>query len=137
MEKILAWAILTAVLFFLVVTVAMLSGVPVNDGGRSWLVEGVPNWMQGIGTLAAAYFAWKAFATWRSQDDDKRRAAKAEEILLLSHQVVGALRSIRRKQEMIWNRPADYDLMIEQLETDDVRKAYNATGAVFERMRAM
>jgi hypothetical protein len=52
LEKILAWAILTAVLFFLVVTVAMLSGVPVNDGGRSWLVEGVPNWMQGIGTLA-------------------------------------------------------------------------------------
>ncbi len=136
MEKTLGWATLAAVLFFLVVTVAMLSGVPVSEGGRSWIVEGVPNWMQGLGTLAAAYFAWKAFSTWREQDAERRKVVRAEELLAQCHKAVSDIRRLRRTMFVHQDTEESFDDFVEKLKAKERLEKFYEGGQNVEALRA-
>ena len=62
---------------------------------KDFLFAALPAWLQGVGTVAAAYFAWRAFATWREQDAERRRATAAEELLKATHRAADAIRAAR------------------------------------------
>ena len=72
-----------------VLLVATLTALAVGlwqAGGKDipadqWLLTGVPAWLQGLGTVAAAYVAWVAFGTWRRQEVARNRAELAEKVL--------------------------------------------------------
>jgi hypothetical protein len=59
------------------------------------LLSSLPAWLQGLGTVGAAYFGWKAFAAWRRQDADRRKAEAAEDVLRLVHAVARVVRGAR------------------------------------------
>lgn len=58
---------------------------------QTWL----PAWLQGLGTVGAAYVAWRAFSTWREQDAERRRAIVAEQVLRGAHAAVKTIRDAR------------------------------------------
>jgi hypothetical protein len=55
----------------------------------------LPAWLQGVGTVAAAYVAGQAFRQWRAQEREKRRAAVAEQLALKIGEFVDGIRLCR------------------------------------------
>ena len=72
-------ALLAAALIALVIGLWHAGGK--NISADQWLLTGVPAWLQGLGTIAAAYVAWVAFGTWRRQEVARSRAELAEKVL--------------------------------------------------------
>src|SRR5262245_22965731 len=71
---------------------------------QTWL----PTWLQGVGTVGAAYVAWKAFSTWRGQDAGRRQAIAAEELLKATHRALAAGRAVRTFRT--YQRPVDEEI---------------------------
>ncbi|MGE8944528.1 hypothetical protein ACO2I3_21710 [Leptospira interrogans] len=55
------------------------SGLP--EGWSQFLSVGLPAWIQAVGTVAALVVAYRAYSTWRLQDDVKRKALAAEKFV--------------------------------------------------------
>lgn len=67
----------------------------------------LPAYMQGVGTVVAAYFAYTAFSTWTHQDRARKRAAIAEEIMQLAHRAADEIRKARRADTYVENLSID------------------------------
>lgn len=97
---------------------------------------GAASWVQAIGTIIAAFFAWRAYSTWRAQDDVKRRAAKAEELLLLCHRVARAIRSVRRVRVFRVQRSLDLDALVANFDCAAARQRCDQSGERIDELRA-
>ena len=89
--KLLGWLTLVWLTFCLGIFVLVLSGLNISDDGMALLKDGIPNWLQGLGTVAAAGLAFRALQTWREQEDYRRRSALAERILREVDQYMSSL----------------------------------------------
>jgi hypothetical protein len=90
----LQWLVATSVLFGLWVVIAALSGAPIPDEVVQYANK-IPDWMQGVGTAAAAYLAWLAYKHWRRPDDTRLRAETARLILRKSQELETAALAAR------------------------------------------
>lgn len=61
-----------------------------------WVTQGIPAWMQGIGTLIAVGIAVKALTTWRDQEQSKRKGDAAERLWTASARLMFTMRACRR-----------------------------------------
>jgi hypothetical protein len=94
------WACLIALTIFLWVA----AGGEVT--ARDLLLTGLPAWLQGIGTVAAACIAWLAFAEWQRRERARRRAELAEKVLHAASELAFAIARARSARAI----PADTPL---------------------------
>src|SRR5438552_8291898 len=91
-REIVAMALVSAV--FIAICIALYVAA---DGitPKDVLLSSIPSWLQGLGTVAAAYVGWLAYRNWTRQEIAKGRAADAKAILLQTHAVVKRIRALR------------------------------------------
>ena len=77
------------------VILALVSGFEVNTTLKDWVFQAVPSYMQGLGTIGAAWIGYLAFKEWRRPDDAKRRADTAQLIIRQSEELERAVLSAR------------------------------------------
>lgn len=77
------------------ITIAVLSGVPINTNAESWLSRAA-DWVQAFGALLTAWIAWRAFSTWNEQEVARANAGQATGLMPALHELRGALRHLRR-----------------------------------------
>jgi hypothetical protein len=91
-------ALLAAILIALVIGLWVAAGKEIS--AREWLLTGLPAWLQGVGTVAAAYLAWYAFGTWQRQEVARRRAEWAEKMLHLASEIAFTLEHARTRRRI-------------------------------------
>jgi hypothetical protein len=65
--------------------------------------EQFPNWLQAIGTFAAVGVAYKAYSTWREQDEARRKAQFGEKLVEYAFATIIAFRSTREIKHLPLN----------------------------------
>jgi hypothetical protein len=88
-------ALLLGVIFFAVGCLALVIAYGKDAQGKDWLLTGIPAWLQGIGTVLAAYVAWHAFQLWGVQEKARRKADLAEVILRRGFVAINGIRHAR------------------------------------------
>ncbi len=86
-------ALSTALLVIVCLALFVAAGKEIT--AKEWLLSGVPAWLQGLGTCAAAVVGWKALNIWREQDTARRRADVAEALLMAAHRLEQATMAAR------------------------------------------
>lgn len=97
-----------AVFVVILVLVSLQADVELKD----WVFQAVPSYMQGFGTIGAAWLAYIAFREWNAQERTKQNAAEAAKLLVAVHQAYRAVKVSRRPG---W--PIKFPVTIEQLRT--------------------
>jgi hypothetical protein len=123
---------LTAVLISVCIALYVASAQEIT--AKEVLLSALPAWLQGVGTVGAAYVAWRAFATWREQDTWRRRADFADQVLRSAHRLGGLIDAMRgRVSGSVYGSAGPNEKDVEVLANDprrpeEVRRIVEASG---------
>ncbi|MDQ8699245.1 hypothetical protein [Hyphomicrobium sp. LHD-15] len=95
--KILGLIVGVWLVYCLGVFVAVLSGVDIGTDALELLKDGIPNWLQALGTVFAAYFAARALRAWRAQEEYRRKVTLADRLIV---DVDAYMRDVRKQVEL-------------------------------------